>query len=72
MVEPCFLSWWKAEIAQATVTAPVSADTQQETLLKLIMQGIRSPRIGISLIKAAFDVLRLEGFSGLVRRIRGI
>lgn len=72
VVEPCFLSWWKAEIAQATVTAPVSADTQQETLLKLVMQGIRSPRIGISLIKAAFDVLRLEGFSGLVRRIRGI
>jgi hypothetical protein len=70
VVEPCFLSWWKAEIAQGNLAAPNSVDNKQRTVLGKVIQGICSPSIGIQVLKSALGVLKREGGSGLIRRMR--
>ncbi len=70
VVEPCFLSWWKAEIAQGNFAAPSSVGKKQRTVLGKVIQGICSPSIGIQVVKSALGVLKREGVSGLIRRIR--
>lgn len=70
VVEPCFLSWWKAEIAQNNLVAPNSVGNKQRTVLGTVIQGICSPRVGIQVLKSALGVLKREGVSGLIRRMR--
>jgi hypothetical protein len=70
VVEPCFLSWWKAEIAQGNFTASNSGGIKQRTLIGLLVQGVCSPRKGFRVAKSALGVLKREGVAGLIRRIR--
>jgi len=70
IVEPCFLSWWKAEIAQGNFTALSSSRNAQRTIIRQVIQGIRSPSYGLSVAKSVIRVLMREGISGLARRIR--
>ena len=70
MVEPCFLSWWKAEVAQGKITASNPVVIKQKTLLRLFVQAVCSPRQGLRVAKSALWVLKREGIARLIRRIR--
>lgn len=70
VVEPCFLSWWKAEIAQGNLTASNSVGIKQRTLMGLLVRCACSPRHGFRAAKLALEMLKLEGASGLIRRMR--
>ena len=70
VVEPCFLSWWKAEIAPINLTVPNSVGIKQKTVVGRVIQGVCSPRYGFRVVKSAIEVLKCEGLSGLIQRIR--
>lgn len=70
MVEPCFLSWWKAEITQGIPDVPNSIDNNNRTVAGRLIQGACSPSNGIQIVKSTIGVLRHEGVAGLIRRIR--
>lgn len=70
LVEPSFLNWWNVEIAQNKSTVCNFANIKKRTLISLLIQGVRSPRQGFRLAKSSLQVMRLEGFFGLIRRIR--
>ena len=70
VVEPCFLSWWKAEVAQGSLPGPNDVGIKQRTLVGQVIQGIFSPSYGFRVAKTAIEVLKREGVSGLIRRIR--
>lgn len=68
VVEPCYLSWWQAEIAQDNLVLPDN-ESIRPGLVNQVITGIRSPGIGIRMIKSVLRVLKREGFSGLIKRI---
>lgn len=68
--EPCFLSWWKAEVAQGSLPGPNGVGIKQRTLVGQIFQGVFSPSYGFRVGKSVMGVLKREGVSGLIRRIR--
>jgi hypothetical protein len=70
VVEPCFLRWWKAEVAQGNLAASNRVGIKQRTLIGLLAQGVCSPRKGLRVAKSALGVLKREGIAGLIRRIR--
>jgi hypothetical protein len=70
MVEPCFLSWWKAEISQGNHDVPNSIGIKKRTVVGRLIQGLSSPSNGIQILKSTISVLRHEGFAGLIKRIR--
>jgi len=75
VVEPCFLTWWKAEIAQGNLPAPVhpvfSGDgVTSKTVFEQVKQCACSPSHGMRIAKATLNIWNREGFSGLIRRIR--
>lgn len=70
VVEPCFLSWWKAEVAQGKLTASNPVVIRQRTLIGLFVQGVYSPRQGFHVAKSALGVLKREGIARLILRIR--
>jgi hypothetical protein len=69
VVEPCFLSWWKAEVAQGDPSLPNNTGVKQRTLVGKAIRGICSPSSGIRIIKSIQRVLKHEGISGLIKRI---
>ncbi len=68
--EPCFLYWWKAEIAQTSVVVPNVTGVKHRSVVGRVIAGLISPSIGIQIAKAALSVVRREGLFGLIRRIR--
>lgn len=70
VMDPCFLSWWKAEIAHANPTAPYSDGAKQRTVVGQLLHGICTPSIGIQTAKSAIKVFRHEGVPGLIQRLR--
>ncbi|MHB8713934.1 MAG: glycosyl transferase [Trichloromonadaceae bacterium] len=69
VAEPCFLSWWKAEVSLGSLT-PSSVDLKRRTVFWRAMQGIFSWSIGIRIAKSVMRVLKSQGISGLIQRIR--
>lgn len=69
VVEPCFMTWWKAENAQASVVSAKTCGVERQGLIGLLVQSVCSPRHGFGLVKSALRLLRREGISGLMRRI---
>lgn len=70
VVEPCFLSWWKAEVAQGSLPGLNDACIKKRTLVGQAIQGVFSPSYGFRVAKTAMGVLKREGVLGLIRRIR--
>lgn len=70
VVEPCFLSWWRAEIAQDNLTVLNSADIKKRTRFEQVTRLVSSPSYSFCVIKSAMGVLKREGVSGLIRRMR--
>lgn len=70
VVEPCFLSWWKAETTQDNPTATNGVGIKQRTVVGRLIQGICLPRQGFRVAKSVLGVLKREGVAGLIRRIR--
>jgi hypothetical protein len=70
VVEPCFLSWWKAEVAQGNLTVSNSVGCKHRTVIERVIQGVCSPSIGMHIAKSAMGVLRREGISGLIKQVR--
>jgi hypothetical protein len=70
VVQPCFLSWWKSEVAQGNLTLSNSVGCKHRTVIERVIQGICSPSIGFQIAKTAMGVLRREGILGLIKRIR--
>ncbi|MFA7685209.1 MAG: glycosyl transferase [Candidatus Gracilibacteria bacterium] len=68
--EPCFLTWWKAEVVQGNLTVQNAVGIRQKSVIGRVIQGVCSPRVGIGIVKSAVGVLKREGFSGLIRQIR--
>lgn len=68
LMEPCFLSWWKAEIENGNITI-LNHNIKPKTLIRRLVQSIYSPTEGIRLVKSAITVLKQEGFWGLIRRL---
>ncbi|MFI3157696.1 MAG: hypothetical protein QX199_16245 [Methylococcaceae bacterium] len=68
VVEPCFLSWWKAEGIKGNFTSPCGI--KPRSVVGRIIKGICSPSIGIHIVKSAIKILRRDGLSGLIKRIR--
>ncbi|BDX22496.1 hypothetical protein TUM22923_18170 [Polynucleobacter sp. TUM22923] len=70
VVQPCFLSWWKDEVAQGNLTVSNSVGCKHRTVIERIIQGVCSPSIGIHIAKSAMGVLRREGISSFIKRVR--
>jgi hypothetical protein len=70
VVEPCFLSWWKAALAEGSILSPTITNIKQKTLIQLVMQCISSPSYGLHIVRSVIIVFKTEGALGLVRRIR--
>jgi len=70
VVEPCFLSWWKAEIALGNINSFNTENVEQKTVFSQVVKGLCSPSTGVKLAKLVIVTLKLEGVSGLIRRIR--
>lgn len=70
VVEPCFLTWWKAEVAQRNLDVTSSGRIMSRTVVERLVQGVFSPKIGFQIVKSAIRVLRREGTAGLILRIR--
>lgn len=70
VVEPCFLSWWKAEVAQGSLPGSNGAGIKQRTLVGQVIQGVFSPSYGFRVAKTVMGVLKREGVLGLIRRMR--
>lgn len=70
VAEPCFLSWWKAEVAQGNLAVSNNVGIKQRTVVGRLIQGICSPRQGLRVAKSALGVLKREGIARLIRRIR--
>ncbi|WP_419419960.1 hypothetical protein ACNVED_01235 [Legionella sp. D16C41] len=68
--EPCYLSWWKAEINlnNKNVLEPVTV--AKSNRFKKIITNFSSRRTGLNLLKSAMIILKNEGFFALMRRIR--
>lgn len=69
VAEPCFLSWWKAEIARGNINASNHQHITQRKTLGQLINDLRSPSTRARLAKSAREVLRREGFLGLIKRI---
>jgi len=67
--EPCLLNWWKVEGKQLGSSVGEANIAPRRTVLARILHGIIVPRVGYQLIKSVLRVLRIEGVSGLVRRL---
>jgi hypothetical protein len=70
VVEPCFLSWWKAEIANGNFTVTNGGGRKRRSIFGHVLRGIFSPGYSFLVIKSVFLMLKREGFSGLARLIR--
>ena len=71
IVEPCYLSWWKANGAQNNLTLPYHAAGKiNRSVAKKIVQGMISPRFGMYLAKSALRILKNDGMTALILRIR--
>ena len=70
VVEPCFSSWWKADLAINNSGILNTVGGSQRTVLGQVAQGVCSPKHGVRILKSAAHVLKHEGISGLIRRIR--
>ena len=70
VVEPCFLSWWKDDVAQGNSALLKSKVINQRTVVGQLIKGVRSPSIGIHIVKSVLGVLKRDGISGLIRLIR--
>jgi hypothetical protein len=68
--KPSFLNWWNAEVALGNFTVSNSASIKQRTVVRRVIQGVCSPSVGVNIAKTAIKVLRREGISGLIQRIR--
>jgi hypothetical protein len=68
--EPCFLSWWNAEVAQGNIATHNDSRVKHKTVVGQIIRGICSPSKGIHIAKSTIRVLRNEGISVLIQRIR--
>jgi hypothetical protein len=69
VAEPCYLSWWKDEIAQGNLSISNNTGIRQKTVGSQVIKGVCSPRYGIRIVKSAAWVLKHEGFAGLIKRI---
>jgi len=69
-IEPCFSSWWDAEIAQGNIPTPPSERSPCRSLLGSVIHGVCSPHVGVNMAKSAIRLFKREGISGLVRRLR--
>lgn len=70
VVEPCFLSWWNAEVAHGNLPGCNGVGLKQKTVTSQIIKGVFSPSYGFRLFKSVMGVLKREGVSGVIRRIR--
>lgn len=71
VVEPCFLTWWKAEHTQGRIAVSTNCGgIKQRTVAGQVLRGIFSPSYGLRTVKSAIEVIKHEGFSGLIQRIR--
>lgn len=68
--EPCFLSWWKAEVEHSDLTILSSGSIKKRTVFGRLIQGFCSPRAGIHIARSAMRELKQGGFMGLIQRIR--
>ncbi|MBB1077551.1 glycosyl transferase [Rhodoferax sp. 4810] len=70
VVEPCFLSWWNAEFPQERPVEVNIESNSTRTVTGRLLQGFNSPRDGIQIVKSVIRILKYEGISGLIQRIR--
>jgi hypothetical protein len=70
IMDPCFLNWWKAEVAQGNLTVSNNVGNKQRTVIGQVLRGVCTPHYGFHVAKSALGVLKREGISGLIRRIR--
>lgn len=63
--EPCYFSWWNAEFKQENLAAD-----KQKTVVGRMVRGILSPSVGVQIAKSVIEVLKHEGLSGLIQRVR--
>ena len=68
--EPCFLSWWKAEVTQGNLAASNMPRIKQSTTTEMLAQGVCSPRHGFREATSRLGVLRWERLAGLIRKLR--
>lgn len=70
VLEPCFLSWWKAEIAKGNIHLSNNTNATHRTVFSHVIKGVCSWRYGSRLVSSAAGVLKREGVVGLIRKIR--
>lgn len=69
VTEPCYLSWWRSEVAQGNITPANPTGIKQRTLLGQLIKAISSRSDGIRMTKSALGVLKRDGLSGLIKRL---
>lgn len=65
VVEPCFCSWWKADVARGNV-----GHIAQRSVIKRLFKGLCSPKVAVQILQSAIDVLQRDGVIGLIKKIR--
>ena len=70
IVEPSYLSWWKAEMATVNLSMSHNQAFEKKTIMRRVIQGSCKPSIGFNIVKSLMLIMKNEGFSGLVLRIR--
>lgn len=69
VAEPCFLSWWKDDVAQGNAALLKRTVINNRTLAGQLFKGVCSPSIGRQIVKSVMGTLKYEGVSGLIKRI---
>jgi hypothetical protein len=67
VIEPCFLSWLKAEIVKGNF--PSANNSKDRKLLNQFLKGFYSKNFFLHLAKSGMRVLRQEGLLGFIKRI---
>ncbi|MEN8250050.1 MAG: glycosyl transferase [Bacteroidota bacterium] len=68
--EPCFSRWWKSEAAKGKIVRYSSAKFKSRTLIQILIECVFSPQVGVQLLKLVLGVLKREGISGFIKRLR--
>jgi len=65
-VEPCYLSWWN----ENNNSDNESSTSIKKSILRRMIHGVMSPGEGVHIARSVMVVLKHEGLTGLVKRVR--
>ena len=69
VTDPCYLSWWRTEVASGNISASNPSGIKQRTVLGQLITAISSPSTGIRIAKSVIVLFKRDGLVGLIKRL---